>query len=118
MQTVIEAVYQNGVLHPLSTPPLQENERYRLIVEQTEVQEAPLSTNIQSAPDRSREYAWIKQHGAEYPGEYVALDGEQLLAHGNDGAAVLAAARQAGVAVPFLVRLDSAQEEGSWGGWL
>lgn len=118
MQTVIEAVYQNGVLHPLTASPLQENERYRLIVEQSEPEPGPADKDDMRAPDRSREYAWIKKHGAEYSGNYVALEGEQLLAHGADGATVLAAARQAGVAVPFLVRLDNTQEEGFWGGWL
>lgn len=118
MQTVIEAVYQNGVLRPLNAPPLQENERYRLIIDQAETEPEPARQEIISAPDRSREYAWIKKHGAAYSGEYVALEGEQLLAHGPDGAIVLTTAQQTGVAVPFLIRLDNSQEENFWGGWL
>lgn len=31
--------------------------------------------------DRSREYAWLEKHRAEYIGQWVALEGDQLLAH-------------------------------------
>jgi hypothetical protein len=32
--------------------------------------------------DRSREYGWLARHRDEYAGEWVALDGDRLLAHG------------------------------------
>src|ERR1051326_310553 len=31
--------------------------------------------------DRSREFAWLEQHRAEYLGQWVALEGDQLLYH-------------------------------------
>ncbi|MEP7340221.1 MAG: hypothetical protein ABI977_20980 [Acidobacteriota bacterium] len=31
--------------------------------------------------DRSREFAWLEQHRAEYIGQWVALEGDQLLHH-------------------------------------
>jgi len=36
---------------------------------------------VQARP-RSPEFAWIKAHAHEYPGEWIALDGDRLLAHG------------------------------------
>ena len=34
--------------------------------------------------DRSREIAWIAAHEMEYAGEWVVLDGERLIGHGDD----------------------------------
>lgn len=34
------------------------------------------------ARTRSSEFAWIQAHAHEYPGEWIALDGDRLLAHG------------------------------------
>jgi hypothetical protein len=74
----------------------------------------------QARPDtqREREMQWIAEHSHEYAGQYVALDGERLIAHGTDGRAVLAAARQAGVKHPLISRIESLDEEAFWGGWL
>lgn len=63
-----------------------------------------------------REYAWIRAHRNEYAGQYVALDGEQLLAAGESGRAVLAEARKLGVPVPFITRIE-APDELPFGGW-
>jgi hypothetical protein len=43
---------------------------------------------------------WISEHRTEYIGEWVALDGDRLIAHGKDADAVFAAARS--VKEPFL----------------
>jgi hypothetical protein len=40
--------------------------------------------------DRRPEYAWLREHAHEYSGEWVALDGDRLLAHGVDFAAIVA----------------------------
>jgi hypothetical protein len=46
---------------------------------------------------------WISEHSHEYKGEWVALAGDRLIAHGFDGDPVYDAARAAG-GVPFLFR--------------
>ena len=63
-------------------------------------------------PDTERrgEQRWLREHGKEYEGQWVALNGDRLLSHGNDGRQVLAEARRAGVAVPFVVRVEKADE--------
>jgi uncharacterized protein (DUF433 family) len=53
--------------------------------------------------DRKQEMQWISEHRLEYKGEWVALAGDRLIAHGPDGDPVFAAARAEGV-VPFLFR--------------
>jgi hypothetical protein len=76
---------------------------------------ASVNTNAVD-PERRREQQWLFQHGAEYAGKWVALDGDCLLSYGTDGRVVLSEARRAGVAVPFVVRVDS-PDELPFGGW-
>jgi len=64
-----------------------------------------------------RERAWIEQHRDEYIGQWVALDGDRLLAHGANAREVADAARAAGVKAPFLERIEPKPEAYWGGGW-
>ena len=61
-------------------------------------------------PERKREQEWLLQHGREYAGQWLALNGDYLLSHGADGRLVLSEARRASVAVPFVVRVENPDE--------
>lgn len=63
-----------------------------------------------------RERAWIEQNRDEYLGQWVALDGDRLLAHGVDARAVYQAARSAGVRAPYVMRVEP-RDELPFGGW-
>jgi len=73
---------------------------------------------LNDVPDRyfRREYEWLRQHRHEYPGQYVAIEGDKLYAHGSDGRKTLAEARQAGAKHPVIVRVE-AEDELPFGGW-
>lgn len=58
-------------------------------------------------PERRREQRWLCEHAKDYDGQWVALNGDCLLSHGTDGRVILSEARRAGVAVPFVVRVES-----------
>jgi hypothetical protein len=47
-------------------------------------------------PDRSRERAWLAAHRDEYAGQWVAIEGERLIAHGAELADVRREAQEAG----------------------
>jgi len=67
--------------------------------------------------DRSREMAWIAAHQEEYAGQWVALDGDRLVAHGDDPMAFKEKLRAQGIDRPFIVHIPT--ETGpSMGGWL
>lgn len=53
-------------------------------------------------PDRTREMRWLKDHGRQYAGQWVALDGDRLIAHGADAKAVFAAAKADGAFMPLV----------------
>jgi hypothetical protein len=69
-------------------------------------------------PDRyfRCEYEWLRQHRHEYAGQYVAIEGDKLYAHGLNGRKTLAEARQAGAKHPLVVRIE-AEDELPFGGW-
>ena len=66
--------------------------------------------------DLSRELQWLKEHRQEYLKQWVALDGNQLIAHGPQAREVYAAARAAGLKSPF-VEFISAADKLPFGGW-
>ncbi len=54
---------------------------------------------------RQRELEWIESHADEMrrlAGEWVVLEGDELVAHGKNAARVVASARRRGIAVPFV----------------
>ena len=72
----------------------------------------------QPAPLQSRaeESAWIDRHRDEYLGQWVAIEGDTLIAHGANPREVYLAARAAGIAAPFIERVEKRQEA-FMGGW-
>lgn len=66
--------------------------------------------------DLSRELNWLKAHRDEYVGQWVALDGERLIAHGVDAHKVYQAAREAGLLSPFVEQVLPTDDL-PFGGW-
>ena len=67
--------------------------------------------------DRTSELAWIAEHGSEYRGEWVVLDGKRLIAHGSDPQSLFKQARFQGVEGPLVTRIDE-EPAAFTGGWL
>lgn len=57
------------------------------------------------APDPIPSQHWIEAHAHEYGGEWVALDGDRLIAHGTNAAEVFAVADADGAYLPLLTYL-------------
>jgi hypothetical protein len=63
-----------------------------------------------------REQRWLDEQREEYQGQWVALEGDRLLASGPDGRAVYEAARAAGVRAPLVTRVEP-RDELPFAGW-
>ena len=64
----------------------------------------------QPMPDHTREFAWIEAHKDEYAGQWVALDGDRLVAASLIQQEVwdaVTAARAAGVNIPLVHHMSS-----------
>jgi Family of unknown function (DUF5678) len=60
----------------------------------------------QSTPDFEREQHWLSEHQREYVGQWVALDGDRLLSHGEDLNRVFNKAQAQGVKAPFTAFIE------------
>ena len=74
---------------------------------------------VPAAPVQSRatESAWVDHHRDEYLGQWVAIEGDRLIAHGANARQVYLAARAAGITTPFIERVEKRQDA-FMGGWL
>ncbi|MCP9495159.1 MAG: DUF5678 domain-containing protein [Pyrinomonadaceae bacterium MAG19_C2-C3] len=88
-------------------------------------EQAQVKALINSLPDdmparsyntHESERAWIEQHRDEYLNQWVALDGDRLLAHGTDAREVYLAARATSDAVPYVERVKPSDRL-PFGGW-
>lgn len=66
---------------------------------------------------RRQHLEWMKANRAEYGGQYVALDGGNLVAVGKTFPEAERAARVSGVEKPFVTYLSKPDEVGYMGGW-
>lgn len=78
---------------------------------------APIQSPQPSYRTFEREHAWVDAHRDEYLGQWVAVEGDNLVAHGDNPREVYLAARDSGIEVPYLVRVEN-REEPFTGGWL
>jgi hypothetical protein len=57
-------------------------------------------------PDSRRELQWLAAHARAYVGQWVALDGDRLIAHGPHHHEVWAAAEASGVYLPLVTFVE------------
>ena len=108
----LEAVYEQGVLRPLEPLALPEHQRVRLTLEDRVLPQNGNAPEAAAAPvnHRHEEFQWLATESGPYAGQWVALDGRRLVAHGTDLVTVSAAARAAGVERPLLTHLPPESE--------
>ncbi|MFN0123045.1 MAG: DUF5678 domain-containing protein [Blastocatellia bacterium] len=63
-----------------------------------------------------RALQWLHENGMNYTGQWIALDGDRLVAYGADGKQVYARAVAAGVKAPLLHRINESDNL-PFGGW-
>lgn len=68
-------------------------------------------------PARHRELEWLKQHSAEYAGQYVALYGDTLVAHAATLKEAHRLVKESGVSGAIFTRIEALNELPFVGGW-
>lgn len=94
---------------------LPTTERARLNQMLTEQESAPAKTKSpldkrvpsKPMPDRTKEREWVEQHKHEYPGQWVALDGDRLIAASPNRMDISAAVKADGALLPLILRIPS-----------
>ncbi|MDX6528026.1 MAG: hypothetical protein QOH41_316 [Blastocatellia bacterium] len=95
---------------------LGEKSKLRQALDRELEQPAPAESAKPDYPTNEQERAWINAHRDEYVGQWVALDGDHLVAHGTDAKKVYEEAREQGIAAPYLVHVTP-RVEAYVGGW-
>ena len=74
----------------------------------------------ESLEDRLARYKqtenWLRENREKYLGQWVALEGDRLIAHGTDALQVHAEAKAAGIEIPFIEHIVEEQEP-FYAGW-
>ena len=109
MAQQLEAVFEGGILRPLQPLMLAEQQHVLLTISDLPGAEA--------ASTRHQELEWLKAHSEEHLGEWVALDGNQLVSHGSTARTVRDESRRKGIQRPLLVRIPDEADRPS-AGWL
>ncbi|MBX7222714.1 MAG: hypothetical protein K1Y36_22390 [Blastocatellia bacterium] len=63
------------------------------------------------------EQRWMREHRAEYVGQWVALSGYNLISHGLNAKDVFAEAKAKGYKNPLFTQIEAA-DEFQFGGWI
>jgi len=92
-----EAIFEDGLLRSLEPLSLQDKQHVLLAITDVSAQGAHSG--------RMPEKDWLRVHGLEYRGQWVALNGEELLSHGSDARRVRDEARAKGVQTPLMVHI-------------
>jgi predicted DNA-binding antitoxin AbrB/MazE fold protein len=92
-----KAIFEDGLLRPLE--PLSLRDKQHVLLTITDAS-APAANS-----GRMPEQEWLKAHGQEYSGQWVALNGEELLSHGSDARKVRDEARAKGVQTPLMFHI-------------
>lgn len=88
------------ILAEIAALPSEERAKLRaLLNRQAAATEAPPNGFIApfDTQDTTSSLRWIEAHRAEFAGQYVALDGDRLVAHSADPQEIIAAVRASGL---------------------
>jgi Family of unknown function (DUF5678) len=96
--------------------PKFEREKFFKLVEE---EKANLKPNEENLELRSKKFQlaleWIEKNKEEFDGQFVLLDGDQLIAHGKEPKSLYEQARKIGIEAPFVKRIKA--KELPFGGW-
>jgi len=105
----LEVVYESGILRPLE--PLPFAEQQHLVVTVTDELRTKPAFNA-----RRREQEWLRLNGPRYAGQWVAIEGDELVGQGENAKEALQQARAAGVQHPLVMHIPK-ERPLPFGGW-
>ncbi len=103
-----ETTVENILKQISQLSPDQRHKLRQLLEQQEQPTKSPLDKRVlpKLAPDSTREMKWLLQHAREYANQWVALDGDRLIAHGTNDREVYAAAEADGAHLPMVTFVE------------
>ena len=110
MQTNLEQVTEM-----IRTLPIEDLGKLREVISEEEQAKCEKQKQLQVDIERYKKTdKWLAENREKYMNQWVCLDGDKLIAHGEDGRKVYQQAKEIGIKVPFMHHIV---EESDWGGW-
>lgn len=104
------------ILESIEQLPATEQERIRRWLDEKETSNGEPS---QADANRSaKSLRWLYENREEYAGQWVALDGDRLIASGSTAKEVYSKAKTEGVEIPFVELVTDRERVPFTGGWL
>ena len=104
------------IIENVRTLPRSERQKFFDLIEVEKYKEIETNEELEQKNKKFRQaLQWIDKHKEEFDGQFVVLDGNQLVAHGTDSKTVYDEARAKGYKSPFLKRVKA--KVLPFGGW-
>lgn len=96
--------------------PQPEREKFFELIEAEKDKEIINGSDLEQRNEKFRRaLKWIEENKEEYDGQFVLLEGDELIAHGMDAKALYTQARTRGIEIPFVERVRA--KVLPFGGW-
>ena len=118
----MDTITAESVLHLIAQMPPTEKSKLKKLMEQRGTMQSPAETANGTTPKPAQQLdkrmppkpmpdgtctrQWLAQHRREYADQWVALDGDRLIAAGKDHDAVWAAAEADGAHLPLITFIE------------
>jgi hypothetical protein len=96
--------------------PVEDYDKLRRVLDEEEQAKRKKDEQLQYRLERYKKaQKWLEKHSREYMNQWVCLEGDKLIAVGEDGRSVYQKAKEAGIEIPFIHRI--VEEKYPFGGW-
>ena len=107
------------IIKSIEQLPAAEQERIRQWLDDKGTSNGSEETSQSTDVDRSvKSLRWLRENSEKFLGQWVALDGDRLIASGSTAQEVYAKAKSEGVEIPFVELVTNPERVPSTGGWL
>ena len=106
------------IIKSIEQLPAAEQERIRQWLDDKGATSRERHGSQRQANRSAKSLKWLHENREKYSGQWVALDGDRLVANGQTAQEVYSKAKSEGVEIPFVELVTYPESVPSTGGWL
>ena len=106
------------IIKSIEQLPAREQERVRLWLEDKGASNGEGDSTNANTNRSAKSLRWLNENREKYSGQWVALDGDRLIASGSTAKEVYSKAKAEGVEIPFVELVTEGESGPFTGGWL
>ena len=106
------------IIKSIAQLPAAEQEKIRQWLEEKGATNREGPDSQAHANRSAKSLRWLHQNRQKYSGQWVALNGDRLMASGPTAKEVYSKAKAEGIAIPFVEQVTDPEPVPSTGGWL